>query len=92
MKIEISPEADKYISQNGGEVFITRGKIAGCCGVAAPRPSISIGSPKDKSLYSLKNYYDISLFVDKQVSESSKISISLSKLLWVKALYVEVIE
>lgn len=67
-------------------------KVTGCCGGAAPMPKISLGKPKDSSLYNLKNHNNIDLFVDKQISENSLIFISLSRLLWFNELYIELIE
>lgn len=92
MKIEITSEAEEYIAQKGNDIFIMAPKIRGCCVGVAPMPKIAVGKPKDGSLYDLKNYNNINIFVDKQIVESSSISISLSKLLWINELYIELTE
>ncbi|MDR7870868.1 MAG: CC/Se motif family (seleno)protein [Tissierellaceae bacterium] len=93
MIIEITSEAEQYIIENGKEVFIKVDTNAvRCCGVATLMPKISLRKPKDLTSYILKEINNINVFVDKRFDDSSIISISLSKFLKFKGLYVSYTE
>ncbi len=86
MYISISPEAEEYIQQNGGTISIMLGVMRGCCGGEAPVPRIILDSPRELSSYERKTVKNIIVYTDKKLNESTKVHISLSKLLWLKKL------
>lgn len=89
MKVDISPEAEQYILQNGKAAIILFGSISDCCGGTAPVLQIHLESPKDLSKYEQIKIKEIILYLDKHINEESQINITLAKLLMFKKLWIE---
>lgn len=66
----ISPEALRYISDNGGEVMIRLSPRNGCCGGTAWLPVIDLGRPRQAESYKAIHYDGVVVHVDQEIVRS----------------------
>lgn len=90
--IELTNEAEEYIKEKGSFVMVLLGTMTGCCSGAVPIPQVSLGTPKNLSIYKKIILGDITVFVDIRIDTEKKIQISLEKLLWFQRLSVGLVK
>ncbi|GAB6151348.1 hypothetical protein JCM17380_00980 [Desulfosporosinus burensis] len=84
LKVDVAPEAARYIQSKGGEIIIFRGTLSGCCGGTLPSPDMELGHPRRPlDNYCVENRTGITLYIDNELSAyNGRAEVTLGKNLW----------
>ena len=89
--IQMDPEAQEYILQNGKSAMVILGSLRGCCGGVSPVPKIYLGPPQDPRGYEENKVGEVTLFVDKNLGDLEAIRVTHAKFLSLHKLSVELV-
>ena len=94
MQIEISEEAKEYIEKKGGAVTIGQTRRKGWVGGSVPLLEVEATSPLNEYMenFNEMSQNGVAVYLDKSmdIQEDNLLRVTLSKLLWLKKLTVEV--
>lgn len=87
----LTNDALDYIKENGSVVTIGTTSKKGWVGGSVPLDEVEPEMPEDPSNYTKIDKNDVSIYVDNKISADDKtIKITLSKLLWLKKLSLDI--
>ena len=91
LNIMITSDALDYIKEKSGVLTIGTTSRKGWVGGSVPLDEVEPETPEDPSSYTKIDKNDISVYIDKKINTDDKtIKITLSKLLWLKKLSLEI--
>lgn len=89
VKVQVLPDAARYIIDHGGHVFIRPSPRHGCCGGTAYPPVIDVGHPHATDDYQSVLSEGITVYLHKGFSRSDAITIGMNRLGRWKKLWVD---
>lgn len=88
-KIEILPDAARYILEHGGHVFIRPSPRHGCCGGKAYVPVVDLGESRASGQYQNLILGDVSVHLHKEVEFTARLVIGIDGIWKWQKLWIE---